>query len=63
MPMWGGVETRGKPRKQLVSIAQMAGVDPNRICDAATWASSSTFAKYYRLNLMAEALWTLAEEY
>ena len=41
-------------RKQAVSIADMAGVDPKRICDA-TWASSSTFAKYYRLNLMAEA--------
>ena len=42
-------------RKQAVSIVEMTGVDPKRICDAATWASSSTFAKYYRLNLMAEA--------
>ena len=42
-------------RKQAVSIAEMAGVDPKRICDAATWAPSCTFAKYYWLNLMAEA--------
>ena len=42
-------------RKQVVSIGEMTGVDPKLICDAATWASSSTFAKYYRLNLMAEA--------
>ena len=34
---------------------EMAEVDPMLICDAATWASLSTFAKYYRLNLMAEA--------
>ena len=33
----------------------MAGVDPKRICEAATWAFSSTFVKYYRLFLMAEA--------
>ena len=25
------------------------------ICDAAIWALSGTFAKYYRLNFMAEA--------
>ena len=42
-------------RKRVVSIAEMAGVDHKLICDAATWGSSSTFAKYYRLNLMAEA--------
>ena len=42
-------------RKQAVSIAEMAGVDPQLICQAATWASLDTFTKYYRLNLMAEA--------
>ena len=41
-------------RKQAVCIAEMAGVDPKIICNAATWAASSTFAKYYRLNIMAE---------
>ena len=41
--------------KQAVSIAEMVGGDPQLICQAATWASSSTFAKYDRLNLMAEA--------
>ena len=41
--------------KQAVSMAEMAGVDPQCICQAATWASSSTFAKYYRLNLMTKA--------
>ena len=40
---------------QAVSMAEMAGVDLQHICQAATWTSSSTFAKYYRLNLMAKA--------
>ena len=40
-------------RKQVVSIAEIAGVDPHLICQAAMWALSSSFA--YRLNLMAAA--------
>jgi hypothetical protein len=42
-------------RKVATSIADMAGVDPQAICNAATWASRCTFAKHYRLNLAAKA--------
>ena len=42
-------------RKQSTSIADLAGVDPQLICAAATWASRCTFAKHYRLNLAAKA--------
>ena len=42
-------------RKQAVSIVEMAGVHQQHICQAATLASSNTFAKYYRLNLMTKA--------
>ena len=42
-------------RKQSTSIADLAGVDPQQICAAATWASHCTFAKHYRLNLAAKA--------
>ena len=42
-------------RKQSTSIADLAGVDPQQICAAATWASRCTFAKHYRLNLAAKA--------
>jgi hypothetical protein len=38
-------------RKLATSIADMAGVDPQDICNAATWASGSTFVKAYRLNV------------
>ena len=36
-------------------MAEMAGVHLQCICQAAMCASSSTFAKYYRLNLIAKA--------
>ena len=42
-------------RKQAVSIAVMADIDLQFICQGATWALSSTFAKYYSLDLMAKA--------
>ena len=41
-------------RKQATSIADLAGVDPQAICDAATWASRCTFARHYRLDLVAQ---------
>ena len=41
-------------RTKAVSIAEMAGIDPQLICQAAIWASSSTFVKYM-LNLIAKA--------
>jgi hypothetical protein len=39
-------------RKQATSWAHAAGVDPGVICEAATWSSSSTFARFYRLNVL-----------
>jgi len=42
-------------RKQAASIAELAGASPSTICDAATWASTCTFAKFYRLNIAATA--------
>ena len=45
-------------RKQATSWADLAGVDPQRICEAATWQStnklSSMFARHYRLDLLGE---------
>ena len=38
-------------RKQATSWADMAGVDPQKICDAATWKSECTFARHYSLDL------------
>ena len=38
-------------RKQATSWADAAGVDPQTICDAATWKTSSTFARHYQLDL------------
>ena len=42
-------------REQVVSITEMAGIDPQLICQTATWASSNNFAKYYRHVLIARA--------
>jgi len=42
-------------RKQAASIAELAGASPTTICDAATWASTCTFARFYRLNIAATA--------
>jgi hypothetical protein len=49
-------------RKVATSIADMAGVDPQAICNAATWASRCTFAKHYRLNLAAKAKSTFGRQ-
>ena len=42
-------------RSQATSWAEMAGVDPQTLCNAATWSSSCVFAKHYRLDLVAKA--------
>ena len=39
-------------RKQVTSWADMAGVEPQKICDAATWRSESVFARHYMLDLL-----------
>ena len=45
-------------RKQATSWADLAGVEPEKICEAATWQStnklSSMFARHYRLDLLRE---------
>ena len=45
-------------RKQATSWADLAGVDPEKICQAATWQStnklSNMFARHYRLDLLSE---------
>ena len=42
-------------RKQAVSMAELSGVSPQAICEAATWSSTCTFAKFYRLNVLEQA--------
>ena len=37
-------------RKMAVTYADMAGAEPPTICNAATWSSSNTFAKFNRLS-------------
>ena len=39
-------------RKHATSWADMARVDPQKICDAAIWKTECTFAKHYRLDLL-----------
>ena len=37
-------------RKMAVTYADMAGADPQTICEAATWRNSNTFARFYQLD-------------
>ena len=41
--------------KQATSIADMTGVDPQLICQVATWSSENTFAKHYCPNIALKA--------
>ena len=41
-------------RSQAASLADLAGVSPQQICDAATWATGCTFARHYRLDMTAQ---------
>ena len=38
-----------------MSFAEMAGVSSEAICKVATWSSKYTFARFYQLNLVAQA--------
>ena len=38
-----------------MSFAEMVGVSTEAICKVATWSSKCTFAKLYRLNIVAKA--------
>jgi hypothetical protein len=42
-------------RAQATSWAALMGVEPQKICRAATWSSSCTFAKHYQLDLFHKA--------
>ena len=42
-------------RKLATSWATLAQVDPQAICDAATWQSSCSFARHYKLDLAHSA--------
>ena len=42
-------------RAQATSLAELAGVDPLAICRAATWSSTCTFTKHYRMDVAARA--------
>ena len=39
-------------RKQATSWAVEAGLDPQTICDAATWSNTTTFVKAYKLDVV-----------
>ena len=41
-------------RKMATTWADLAGVDPELIRQAATWSSNCTFAKHYRLDLIRQ---------
>ena len=52
-----GLTLPGQPkghdvRKMATSWADVAGVDPQAICDAATWKSNNMFARFYRLDVL-----------
>ena len=42
-------------RKMAVTYADMAGADPQSICNAATWPNTNTFVRFYRLNTIANS--------
>ena len=41
--------------KMAVTYADMAGADPQTICEAATWQNSNTFARFYQLDNIANS--------
>ena len=41
--------------KMAVTYADIAGADPQTICDAATWANTWMFAKFYLLDIIANS--------
>ena len=43
-------------RKAATSWADIAGVTPQQICNAATWSSECTFARHYKLNFHDQEL-------
>ena len=50
LPIPQGIKDH-QTRKLATSWADLAGVDPQQICDAATWSSTCTFSRHYRLDL------------
>ena len=54
LPTPGGVKGH-QTRKMAVTYADMAGADPQTSYEAACWASTYTFAKFYRLDAIANS--------
>ena len=49
LPISEGVKGN-QTRKMAVTYADMAGADPQTICEAATWQNTNMFARFYRLD-------------
>ena len=43
-------------RKMAVTYADMTGADPQAICKAAIWQNSNMFARFYRLDAIANSI-------
>ena len=54
LPTTEGVEGH-QTRKMAVTYTDMAGADPQTICEAATWRNSNTFAMFYRHDSVANS--------
>ena len=54
LPVPDGVKGH-QTRQMVVTYADMADADPQTICEAATWANTNTFAKFYRLDSVANS--------
>ena len=54
LPLLEGVKGH-QTCKMAVTYADMVGADPQTICTATSWQSTSTFAKYYQLDTIANA--------
>jgi len=54
LPVPDGVKGH-QTRKMAVTYADMAGADPQTICEAATWQNTNTFARFYRLDAVANS--------
>ena len=54
LPTLDGVKSH-QTHKMAVTYADIAGADPQIICEAACWANTCTFAKFYRLEAIANS--------
>ena len=54
LPVPHGVKGH-QTQKMAVTYADLAGADPQTICETTTWQSFNTFAKFYRLDSIANS--------